>query len=155
MADIDGRGRTFVYLADVTRSRDQDLWNQELKNLGNVAWLHLHSKFERHQAAQVYESVDVVVLPSIYLEVYGLVVAEALSAGRPVLSYSAAADQKIRIEDGVNGWLVNQNDPLEMCKIIQKLAYTPSIVATAALNCKLKKSHTKYVDEMEKLFNVS
>jgi glycosyltransferase involved in cell wall biosynthesis len=54
-----------------------------------------------------------------------------------------------QIEDGVNGWLVNPNDPVALSQRIQQLAATPSIVAVAAQNCQVNKTHGQYLDEME------
>ncbi len=153
MADIDGKAELHIY-GDATRPQDRDVWHGVLKALGPAPWLHLHGKFERDQAARIYAALDVLVLPAIYLEVYGLVVAEALSAGRPVLSTRCGGPED-QIEDGVNGWLVNPNDPAELGKRIQHLAATPAIVAAAALNCELKKAHGQYLDEMEKIFDAS
>jgi glycosyltransferase involved in cell wall biosynthesis len=90
-----------------------------LQALGPAPWLHLHGKFDRDQAAQVYAALDVVVLPAIYLEVFGLVVAEALSAGRPVLSTRCGGPED-QIEDGVNGWLITPNEPAPLSQQIQK-----------------------------------
>jgi glycosyltransferase involved in cell wall biosynthesis len=151
MAGIDGKAELHIY-GDATRPQDRDAWHGVLQALGPAPWLHLHGKFERNQAARVYAALDVVALPAIYLEVYGLVVAEALSAGRPVLSTRCGGPED-QIEDGINGWLVNPNDPVALRERIQQLTATPSIVAKAALNCKVKKTHGQYLDEMEQIFD--
>ena len=46
---------------------------------------------------------------SSYLEVFGLNIAEALAMGKPVLA-TRNGGAEMQIEDGVNGWLVPQND---------------------------------------------
>jgi glycosyltransferase involved in cell wall biosynthesis len=147
MAGIEGKAELHIY-GDATRAQDRDAWNSVLQALGPAPWLHLHGKFDRDQAAEIYKDLDVVVLPPIYLEVFGLVVAEALSAGRPVLSTRCGGPED-QIEDGVNGWLVNPNDPVALSQRIQQLAATPSIVAVAAQNCQVNKTHGQYLDEME------
>jgi len=155
MQKVGTEGKVELHIhGDATKPQDRSAWEAALQQLGFAPWLYLHGKFERDQAARVYAALDVVVLPAIYLEVYGLVVAEALSAGRPVLSTRCGGPED-QIEDGVNGWLVNPNDSAELGKRIQHLAATPSIVATVALNCEVKKTHVQYLDEMEKIFDVS
>jgi glycosyltransferase involved in cell wall biosynthesis len=153
MAKIEGKAELHVY-GDATRPNDREDWYRVLKALGPAPWLYLHGKFERHYAAQIYATVDVLVLPSISPEIFGLVVAEALSAGRPVLSTRCGGPED-QIENNVNGWLVNPNDPLELSKQIQQLVANPFMVAKAAQNCKLKKSHGLYLDEIEKIFDAS
>jgi glycosyltransferase involved in cell wall biosynthesis len=151
MAGIDGKAELHIY-GDATRPQDQAVWHGVLQALGPAPWLYLHGKFERDQAARVYAALDVVVLPAICSESFGLVVAEALSAGRPVLSTRCGGPED-QIEDGVNGWLVHPNDPSALSERIQQLAATPSIVAKATLNCKVKKTQGQYLDEIEQIFD--
>ena len=46
---------------------------------------------------------------SSYLEAYGLNIAESLAMGKPVLA-TRNGGAEMQVEDGVNGWLVPQND---------------------------------------------
>ena len=46
---------------------------------------------------------------SSYLEAYGLNIAESLAMGKPVLA-TRNGGAEMQIKDGVNGWLVPQND---------------------------------------------
>ena len=123
-----------------------------LKALGPASWLHLHGKFEREQVTAVYKAVDIVVLPSICQESFGLVVAEALSAGRPVLSTRCGRPED-QIEDGVNGWLVEPNNPAAQSTLIRQLAVNPLTVEAVATNWIIIKTHDKYLGEIEKFFN--
>lgn len=150
MAGIDGKAELHVY-GDATRAHDLDAWHSVLKTLGPAPWLHLHGRFDRDKLAQVYAVLDVVVLPAICPESFGLVVAEALSAGRPVLSTRCGGPED-QIEDRANGWLVCPNDPVALSERIRQLAATPSMVEAAALNCQINKTHGQYVNEMEHIF---
>uniref|UniRef100_UPI0029311782 glycosyltransferase n=1 Tax=Enterococcus faecium TaxID=1352 RepID=UPI0029311782 len=44
-----------------------------------------HGKFNRAQVKEVYQSMDLIIVPSQWKETFGLIVVEALSFGRPVL----------------------------------------------------------------------
>ena len=151
MAGVEGKAELHIH-GDATRPKDRAEWAAVLQTLGPAPWLHLHGSFGRDQIERVYEALDVVVLPSICPESFGLVVAEALSAGRPVLSTRCGGPEN-QIEDGVNGWLVTPNDPAALCQRIQQLAATPSIVAAAALNCHVNKMHSQYLDEIVNVFD--
>lgn len=151
MAGIAGKAELHIY-GDATRAQDRVEWDGVLQALGPAPWLHLHGKFDRDTAAGVYKALDVVVLPAIYLEVFGLVVAEALSAGRPVLAACCGGPED-QIEEGVNGWLVSPNDLAALCERIGQLAATPSMVEVAALNCRVNKTHGQYLDEMEHIYD--
>lgn len=152
MAGVEGKAELHIH-GDATRHKDRDEWAAVLRSLGPAPWLHLHGKFDRENSAQVYAALDVVVLPAIYLEVFGLVVAEALSAGRPVLSTRCGGPED-QIEDGVNGWLVDANEPVALSIRIGQLAANPATAQAAALNCKRNKEHNQYLDELISAFPV-
>jgi len=148
MAGVGGKAELHIY-GDATRPKDRAEWAAVLQALGPAPWLHQHGKFERDRAAWIYQELDVVVLPAIYLEVFGLVVAEALSAGRPVLSTRCGGPED-QIEDGVNGWLMPPNDPPALAAMIRRLADFPELVLAAASQAGASvKSHERYVDDVE------
>ena len=64
--------------------------------------------------------VDVVVHSSIEPEPFGLVITEAMSAGTAVIAARLGAPMEI-IEDGVNGVLVNPEDPAEFAAGLTRL----------------------------------
>lgn len=150
MEGIDGKAELHVY-GDATKARDLDAWNGVLQELGPAPWLHLHGRFEREQAPHVYAALDVVVLPSICPESFGLVVAEALSAGRPVLSTRCGGPED-QIEDGVNGWLVPPNHVTGLLEVIKRLIAWPELVLAAGMEAGVKvKSHELYLDSIENI----
>jgi glycosyltransferase involved in cell wall biosynthesis len=59
--------------------------------------------YDREQLEERMLSVDWVLVPSTWWEIYGLVVSEAWMFGRPVIA-SAIAALKDRVQDGVNGF---------------------------------------------------
>lgn len=150
MAGVNGKAELHVY-GDATKARDLDAWNGVLQELGPAPWLHLHGRFERVQAPHVYAALDVVVLPSICPESFGLVVAEALSAGRPVLSTRCGGPED-QIEDGVNGWLVPPNHVTGLLEVIKRLIAWPELVLAAGMEAGVKvKSHELYLDSIENI----
>lgn len=150
MAGVEGKAELHIY-GDATRAKDRADWVAVLQSLGPAPWLHLHGSFGRDQIERVYAALDVVVLPSICPESFGLVVAEALSAGRPVLSTRCGGPED-QIKDGVNGWLVNPNDPEGLSQRIRQLVATPSLVGAAALNCHIEKACEQYLDVIERVY---
>ncbi len=150
MAGIDGKAELHIY-GDATRAQDREAWNGVLQALGPAPWLHLHGRFGRDQAAQIYAALDVVVLPAICPESFGLVVAEALSTRRPVLSTRCGGPED-QIEDGVNGSLVPPNDVTELRKVIKRLTAWPELVLAARMQAGATvKSHELYLDNIENL----
>ena len=70
----------------------------------------------RHEVAKMYETHDVFVMPS-RMEPYGLVFAEALSRGIPVVARNAYAMPEI-VTPGVSGALIERDDPHELAAAI-------------------------------------
>jgi glycosyltransferase involved in cell wall biosynthesis len=65
---------------------------------------------------------DILVFPTFYYnETFGLVLLEAMAAGLPVIATSRASIPEI-IEDGVNGLLVEEQDPNDLAVKILQLA---------------------------------
>lgn len=57
-----------------------------------------------------YENAGALVLPSMYGETWGLVVNEAMAAGRPVLVSKKCGCAETLVEEGVNGFLLDPDD---------------------------------------------
>lgn len=66
-----------------------------------------------------YKSVDVLVLPSIVREAFGLVICEAMYCGIPVITSNSGAQAEI-IEDGVDGLIL---DDVNADTLITKILY--------------------------------
>jgi glycosyltransferase involved in cell wall biosynthesis len=77
------------------------------------------------------------ILPSIYLEAFGLVVAEALSQGVPVI-VSDRAGAAAMVEHEYNGFLVNMDKPQEIREFCEILLDKPTAVTMS------KNAHSRY-----------
>lgn len=79
-------------------------------------------------AGEVYEASGVVVVPSIEPESFGLVAAEAMAAGLPVIASRIGALPEV-VEHGVSGFLVHPNDPEALLAAMKKLEGSPLLRA--------------------------
>jgi glycosyltransferase involved in cell wall biosynthesis len=75
---------------------------------------------ERRDVAKLMNSSDALILPSLW-EGLPNVVCEAMACGLPVLS-SSVSDLSNMIEDGVQGFLLDPNDPQQMEQAIWRFA---------------------------------
>jgi glycosyltransferase involved in cell wall biosynthesis len=76
---------------------------------------------QRADLPRLYAAGDVFVFPTLG-DPYGLVVDEAMAAGLPVISTTAAGEIRERVVDGVNGYLVPPNDPQALAVAMRRLA---------------------------------
>lgn len=83
-----------------------------------IVW---HGKVAPEQVFDVIKTFHIAVSVPIYLEVFGLNIAEALAMGKPVLA-TRCGGAEMQIEDGVNGWLVEPNDVNALTRKIQEIS---------------------------------
>lgn len=81
----------------------------------------------RNDAPLLHAAADLTVLPSP-AEPFGLVVAEAMATGKPVIGARAGGIPEI-IDDGVTGYLVPPRDPAALAEKLVELARSPELRA--------------------------
>ena len=74
---------------------------------------------------RAYRAADLLVLPSIWQESYGLPVAEAMACGVPVLA-SASGGMPELIEDGVTGKLIPRLDMRALRRALREMSADPA-----------------------------
>jgi glycosyltransferase involved in cell wall biosynthesis len=81
---------------------------------------------QRADLPRLYAAADVFVFPTLG-DPYGLVIDEAMAAGLPVISTTAAGEIRDRVIDDVNGYLVPPNDPAALAAAMRRLANDPAL----------------------------
>jgi glycosyltransferase involved in cell wall biosynthesis len=81
--------------------------------------------------ADVYAAADIVVNPARFAEPFGRVAPEALLAGRPVVASRVGAIPEV-LRDGVDGVLVDPDDPEELAAAVSRLAADPGLAGRLA-----------------------
>lgn len=76
-----------------------------------------------------YNASDLFVCPTVRVESFGIVIAEAMACGKPVIS-SASGGTKYLIEDKICGLLVPPGDIETLAKSIIKIYSTPKLATT-------------------------
>jgi len=80
--------------------------------------INLTGRITQEELLFFYNAADVLALPSHH-ESFGLVPLEALACGIPVVSTRVGATETI-IKNGINGWIVNTEDPRSFAQHIEK-----------------------------------
>lgn len=79
------------------------------------------------QPADFYPQVDVVVVPSLWNEALGMVAAEALAFGKPVIGSRRGGIPEI-IRDGHNGWLIEPTNHQAFTDLLKSLSTQPEMI---------------------------
>ena len=80
-----------------------------IKWQGKISYQNIYDEINKY---------DVMIHPAIYLEVFGLNIAEALAMGKPVIA-TRCGGPEMQIEDGENGWLIPPNDKERLTEKIE------------------------------------
>ncbi|HSN74641.1 MAG TPA: glycosyltransferase, partial [Anaerolineae bacterium] len=105
---------------------DGDLWLEWqalASNLGLDGHVHWLGRVPFDRMARAYNAADALVMPSVTRPADGLnvCVLDALACAKPVIGATAAGNELV-IEDGVNGWLVPEQNPHALAAAILHLA---------------------------------
>lgn len=100
----------------------------------------------------IFAEMDVLVMPSLVPESFGLVVSEAFSAGRPVIVSDAGALPEL-VRDGVDGFVVERGNIASLARAIQKLLDVPHRVTEMAQAIQLPKTVNDYASEVEAIYS--
>jgi len=98
------------------RVEELKVWAQDRGIGESVIWAGY-----RNDAPNVMSSLDILVLPSTQPEPFGMVIVEAMSAGKPVIATDHGGPLET-VVDGDTGYLVSPTDPSDMANALQRLA---------------------------------
>lgn len=118
-------------------------------------YMKQHMPYEENQAAEVYGNLDIVVMPSVWKETFGMVVLEALSYGVPVVVSKYAGAKDYLTEQPGMGIIVNPVKE-ELKAVLKELCQNPEkILEMNKQICAWKHefSYETHVQEIIKFYN--
>jgi glycosyltransferase involved in cell wall biosynthesis len=130
---------------------DEEYKKKTLNEFRDKVKIFDHGLIPHEKLSEAFAKFDVLIVPSILPEAFGLVVAEAFSAGKPVIvsNTGALAEQ---VQDRVNGFIVECNDPKALFKAMQEFINDPELIITMSKNIPHVKTLQEYVDEIEGIY---
>jgi len=107
------------YKADIIGTGNDEMF---IRNL--IIKYGLHEKVNligwANDVVPFYQNADIVIVPSRWQEPFGLIGVESFAHGKPVVAFHVGGIGEW-LQDGVNGYLVPENQPKLMAKKIQEL----------------------------------
>jgi len=109
-------------------ARVSPAYRAELDSLASPA-VRFAGRFEEERRRETFAGLDVLLVPSLGLESFGLVAREALAEGVPVLASRRGALAELFADGPPCGALFDPEDPGELAAWVERLAADPGIVA--------------------------
>lgn len=107
---------------------DFEVWITSVEPLPENAWLRNAGWRDHAGIRDLYHQADIVVVPSVWDEPYGLVAVEAMAAALPVVA-SRAGGLPMNVRDGETGLLFAPGDSAELALRLASLLDDPALRA--------------------------
>jgi glycosyltransferase involved in cell wall biosynthesis/GT2 family glycosyltransferase len=117
-----------------------------------AAAVRFHGPFEEARKAEIFGHLDVLLVPSLGLESFGLVVREAMARGVPVVASRRGALREA-FEDGVAGALVEPGDARALRAQVERLCARPETVAEWSRRIGSIKGVAEHAAEIEAVYD--
>lgn len=141
-----------LHLLGAAHTRPEKRYARHLRRMiPNSCRVVDHGQLDREAVGRTLAECDILALPSIYLEVFGLVIPEAFSVGRPVIVSRCGGPEDL-VRDGVDGLLVERNSAQAMATAIQSLIDSPARIATMAANILPVRTMAQNVADLERVY---
>ncbi len=149
---IDKNKYEFHILGDGSRrSRHSRRYLNKIQDLAKGQNVIFHGEVKHDDINTIIKQCHVNIHSAMYLEVYGLTIAESLSIGRPVLA-TRCGGAEMQIMDGVNGWLIEPNNVKQMHDKICDLIDNTKMIEEASKHCRLPHPLPQYILKLKELY---
>jgi glycosyltransferase involved in cell wall biosynthesis len=146
------RHELHVYGAATTRGEKR--YESRLKRRSALLPVKWHGSIPPSEIEEALGMADVMVHPTICLEIFGLTIAEAHSVGRPVIA-TRCGGAEFQIRDGIDGRLVPPNDARALHRAMTEVVSLPQLPIQWASQIQAPHSIHEHVEELMDLYSKS
>lgn len=132
-------------IGDAESSGPSRRYDQRIRKMAIGKNVIFHGRLPNESIESVIKDMHVMIHPAIFLEVYGISIAESLSIGRPVLA-TRCGGAEMQVCEGVNGWLVEPNDVKALHNKLLDIIRNKGLIDRMSENCCLPHSLDKYME---------
>lgn len=141
-----------VHIFGAARNSWHDAYRKKiLKEYRGKARVIDHGRVSHHSLKEAYAQIDVLVVPSLLPEAFGLVIAEAFSADRPVIVFNSGALSEL-VTHGENGFIVEENNCKSLARAMQKFVDDPKLIMKMSMQIPQVKTIQAHVDNVENMY---
>lgn len=107
--------------------------------------------FNEEEKAQVFEAIDVLIVPSVGLESFGLVAREAMARRVPVIASRDGALTEL-LPPGSGGAFFTTNDPDGLRALIEEIVRSPAVIDAWSEALPEPKTVDRHAEEIEEVY---
>jgi glycosyltransferase involved in cell wall biosynthesis len=122
-----------------------------LRRIAIPARVTFHGHLTGESLPEAWARCHVTVLPSIYLEVFGLVIPESFSLGRPVIVTDCGGPPEL-VRNGVDGFVVPPNDAAALATAMQQFVDNPHMASEMAARLPFPRTMNEHIADLEKVY---
>jgi glycosyltransferase involved in cell wall biosynthesis len=111
----------------------RDYLKRKVKAIGWDNSVRFWGKVDNQQIENVYRETDVLLVPSIWPEAFGIIIIEAMASGIPVIASRIGGIPEI-IEDGKTGYLIEAGNAKELANKMSEFIAEPSKISLLGKN---------------------
>jgi glycosyltransferase involved in cell wall biosynthesis len=127
-------------------------YTARLRNMAAAdARLELCGAFQKHEVTAVMQTLDAIVVPSVWYENSPNVILEAFAHRTPVIASNLGGMAEL-IEHGKNGLLFTPNDPADLARQIERLNREPALLEQLRQGIEPIKAVSQEMDELEAVY---
>ena len=121
---------------------------KKYKSDSRITW---HGKIAHKKVNELFTQFDILVHPSIFMEVFGLNISEAMAMGKPVIA-TRCGGAEMQIRNGVSGWLVNPNDIAALSLVIMRVMKEPHLIEMISEQIGPVHSQESHISDLKKIY---
>lgn len=106
----------------------RDELKSKIKSMGWDKSVRFWGKVDSHKIERVYRKTDVLLVPSIWPECFGIIIIEAMASGIPVIASRIGGIPEI-VEDGKTGYLIEAGNAEELANKMSEFIKEPSKIS--------------------------
>lgn len=110
-------------------------------------------KIPNEQMASVYESTDVLILPSIWPENQPVSITEAMCSGIPVIASQIGGMPEL-VRDGITGLTFRPGDASDLADCMEKMARSPELRTFLGSNAQETMHHNSFETQVSRLVHI-
>jgi glycosyltransferase involved in cell wall biosynthesis len=104
------------------------------ERFGGHKQIAFHGSVFGEDKVRLLSESDLLIVPSVWAEVFGVVIIEAYTCGKPVIAARTGGIPEV-VEEGTTGWLVRPGDEESLTEAICRAAEDPASVRRMSPAC--------------------